>query len=76
MIEIDHTAVPPPEPATPILASNLLALEEKQRERFSGRGEKIGTGCGEIDDYMLRGGFERGIVVGISTEAGEGRLVS
>jgi predicted ATP-dependent serine protease len=76
MIEIDHTALPPPEPARPILASHLLAIEEKQRKRFSSRGERIRTGCEEIDDYMLGGGFERGILVGISTDTGEGRLVS
>ena len=76
MIEVDHTEVPPPEPARPILASNLLAIEKRQRKRFSGRGERIRTGCGEIDDCMLGGGFERGIVVGISAEAEEGRLVS
>jgi hypothetical protein len=76
MTEIDHTALPPPEPATPILASQLLAIEEKQRTRFASRGETIRIGCGEIDDYMLGGGCERGVVVGISAEGGEGRLVS
>ena len=76
MIEIDHTALPPPEPARAILASHLLGIEEMQRKRFSGRGERISTECGEIDDYMLGGGCERGIVLGISAEAGEGRLVS
>ncbi|KAG0651375.1 hypothetical protein D0Z07_1636 [Hyphodiscus hymeniophilus] len=76
MIEIDHTAVPLPEPATPVLASYLLNIEEKQRTRFSARGDKIRSGCNEIDDHMLGGGFERGILVGISAEAGEGRLIS
>ena len=76
MTEIDHTVVTPPESSTPIPASDLLAIEEKQRLLFSVRGERISTGCGEIDDYMLRGGFERGIVVGISAEAAAGRLVS
>ena len=76
MVEIDHTAVPPPEPARPILASKFLAVEEKQRKRFSSRGELVKIGCGEIDDYLLGGGYERGVVVGISADAGEGRLVS
>lgn len=76
MIKIDHTALPPPEPAIPILASHLLTIEEKQRTRFLSRGERIRTGCGEIDDYMLGGGCERGIVAGISAEAGKSRLVS
>lgn len=81
MIEIDHAALnnpdpPPPEPAKPILASQLLALEKKHRKRFTeqGRDERILTGCGEIDE-ILGGGFERGIVVGISADGGEGRLV-
>lgn len=76
MSEIDHTAAPRPEPAQPILASHLLAVQERQRTRFSGRGERIRTGCAEIDDYVLGAGCERGIVVGISAEGAEGRLVS
>jgi predicted ATP-dependent serine protease len=82
MIRIDHTALnspepPPPEPAKPILASQLLELEKKQRKRFTeqGRDERISTGCSEVDE-ILGGGCERGIVVGISAEGGEGRLVS
>ena len=77
MPEVDHIVTPPPEPAEPILASQLLELELKHRRRFSGRGERISTGCKEIDDYVLGGaGLERGIVVGISGESSEGRLVS
>jgi hypothetical protein len=77
MPEVDHTVTPPLEPAKPILSSQLLELELKQRQRFSGRGERISTGCKEIDDYVLGGdGLERGIVVGISGESSEGRLVS
>jgi hypothetical protein len=81
MIEIDHDALnnqdpSPPEPAKPILASQLLELEKKHRKRFTeqGRDERISTECGEIDE-ILGGGFERGIVVGISAEGGEGRFV-
>lgn len=81
MIEIDHDALKnqdpsPPEPAKPILASQLLELEKKHRKRFTeqGRDERISTECGEIDE-ILGGGFERGILVGISAEGGEGRLV-
>jgi hypothetical protein len=81
MIEIDHDALNNqdpslPEPAKPILASQLLELEKKHRKRFTkqGRDERISTECGEIDE-ILGGGFERGIVVGISAEGGEGRLV-
>jgi predicted ATP-dependent serine protease len=81
MIEMDHAALnnpdpPPPEPAKPILASQLLELEKKHRKRFTeqGREERISTGCGEIDE-ILGGGLERGILVGISAEGSEGRLV-
>ncbi len=35
------------------------------------------TGCSELDDYLLLGGFERGSVVGVSAEEEEmGLLVS
>lgn len=66
----------PPEPARPILASYLLELEEKQRRRFpeDGKGDKVKTWCGEIDE-LLGGGFERGILAGISADGSEGRLV-
>jgi RecA/RadA recombinase len=81
MIEIDHAALKnpeaaPPEPAKPILASQLLELEKKQKKRFTERGgdERISTGCSEIDE-ILGGGCERGIVVGISAEGDEGQLV-
>jgi hypothetical protein len=81
MIEIDHTAVnnpdpPLPEPAKPILASQLLELEKDQRKRFTegGRNERISSGCSEIDE-ILGGGCERGIVVGLSAEGSEGRFV-
>jgi hypothetical protein len=74
MIEIDHTALP--EPAKPVLASHLLVIEENQRKRFAEQGlERVKTGCAEVDDYVLGGGFERGIVVGLSGEGNEGRLV-
>jgi predicted ATP-dependent serine protease len=81
MIEIDHTTrnnsdQPALEPAKPILANQLLELEKKQRKRFTenGRNERISTGCSEIDE-VIGGGFERGTMVGMSAEGGEGRLV-
>lgn len=78
MIEIDHIVASEPEPAKPILASQLLELEEKQRTRFirDGRPEKLSTACAEIDELLGGEGVERGVVVGISADAGEGRLVS
>jgi hypothetical protein len=81
MVEVDHAALesppPEPEPARPILASQLLDLEEKQRRRFCEKGSdgRVKTGCGEVDE-VLGGGFERGVVVGLSAEGNEGRLVS
>lgn len=80
MIEIDHSllnrAEQPSEPARPILASHLLELEEKQRKRFSEKAkfDRVKTKCGEVDE-LLGGGFERGILAGISADGSEGRLV-
>ncbi|KAH6710930.1 hypothetical protein BKA61DRAFT_106528 [Leptodontidium sp. MPI-SDFR-AT-0119] len=86
MIHIDHSLLtnpppPPPEPASPILASHLLELEEKQRKRFvgNGRGERLSTGCREVDEVLGGGGgVERGVVLGISApvEGKEGSLLS
>jgi hypothetical protein len=79
MVELDHSTLlqPEPEPAVPILASHLLQLEQKQRTRFirDGRPEQLSTDCEDVDD-ILGGGIERGIVMGISSESIEGRLVS
>lgn len=79
MVELDHSTLPQPEPqpAVPILASHLLQLEQKQRTRFTrdGRPERLSTHCEDIDE-ILGGGIERGIVMGISAEGIEGRLVS
>ncbi|TGO62050.1 hypothetical protein BOTNAR_0119g00140 [Botryotinia narcissicola] len=85
MAEIDHTAQTevwcPPAPAHPITADQLLELEERQRALFNEKGSgpaRIRTGCQEIDNYVLcagkgrlDGGFERGIVVGLSAADGE-----
>ncbi|KAA8569060.1 hypothetical protein EYC84_000732 [Monilinia fructicola] len=94
MIKIDHSAraedVSPPVPSLAILADQLLELEERQRARFSeedGGLSRIKTGCLEIDNYVLcggknesDGGFERGVVVGLSAADGDeslgGRLIS
>jgi hypothetical protein len=67
----------PLEPAEPMLASSLLDAEERQRRRFAGKGERLSTGCTIVDDAVLGGGgLERGIVLGISADDLEGRLVS
>ncbi|ESZ91607.1 hypothetical protein SBOR_8006 [Sclerotinia borealis F-4128] len=80
----------PIESAQPITADQFLELEERQRTRFNGKDgglARIKTGCLEIDDYVLcgskeelNGGFERGIVVGLSATDGDesigSRLIS
>lgn len=66
----------PPCPADPTLACNLLELEEKQRRRFADRGERLSTACTAVDESVLGGGLERGIVLGISGDGREARLVS
>ncbi|KAK6592698.1 hypothetical protein H4I96_03697 [Botrytis cinerea] len=85
MAEIDHMArtevSSPPVPAHPITADQLLELEERQRALFNEKDDgptRIKTGCQEIDDYVLcagkdnlNGGFERGIVVGLSAADGD-----
>ncbi|KAF7952560.1 uncharacterized protein EAE97_002057 [Botrytis byssoidea] len=67
--------------AHPITADQLLELEERQRVLFNEKGSgpaRIRTGCQEIDNYVLcagkgklDGGFERGIVVGLSAADGD-----
>lgn len=68
----------PPQPAKPILASHLLDLEEQRRRRFTRDGgpERLSSGCAEIDSLLGGDGVERGIVLGISAESEDGRLVS
>lgn len=67
MVEIVHPAVTVPQPALPILASALLDAHERKRQIFVAEsGEKIKTGYADLDEHVLQGGFERGVVVGIS----------
>lgn len=88
----------PPPVAKPVLASTLLANLLRQhgghRQYRDGHGmekgdeaglekaDRVRSGFGELDDYVLMGGAERGAVVGISGDAdggdggGVGRLVS
>ncbi|KAK3363423.1 hypothetical protein B0T25DRAFT_492144 [Lasiosphaeria hispida] len=51
----------------PLPASTLLDQEFDRRSELKRRGNIL-TGCAEIDDYVLLGGFERGCVVGVSAE--------
>ncbi|KAK4453439.1 hypothetical protein QBC34DRAFT_477319 [Podospora aff. communis PSN243] len=51
----------------PLPASVLLDRELFHKATLRRRGN-ITSGCPELDDYTLLGGFERGFVVGISSE--------
>lgn len=94
-IKMDHSSQAQAEesyrlvPAQSVTAGQLMTLEEQQRTRFIGKGcePRIKTGCQEIDNYVLCrsedklvGGFERGVVVGMSAadgnESAGSRLVS
>ncbi|KAM7190555.1 hypothetical protein V8F20_009688 [Naviculisporaceae sp. PSN 640] len=59
--------IPLPVPAS-VLVDRELARRRKLRRQQK---RNILTGCREIDDYVLLGGFERGCVVGISSEDDE-----
>jgi hypothetical protein len=60
----------------PVPASILLAQEVGRRDELKRRANLL-TGCDELDEYVLLGGFERGCVVGISAEQEDlGLLVS
>jgi hypothetical protein len=81
----ESTRAPPPPPSQsgshlpiepPLPASLLLDQDLARKEALAGKGNLL-TGCGELDDYVLLGGFERGSVVGVSAEEEEvGMLVS
>ncbi|KAK4211713.1 hypothetical protein QBC37DRAFT_289577 [Rhypophila decipiens] len=55
----------------PVPASVLVDGELARRVRFKPGTGNILTGCKEIDEYVLLGGFERGSVVGLSCEDDE-----
>ncbi|KAK3365192.1 hypothetical protein B0T24DRAFT_427744 [Lasiosphaeria ovina] len=57
-------------PLEPIPASVLLKKAVERKDGLRRRGNIL-TGCGELDEYVLLGGFERGSVVGVSAEDGE-----
>lgn len=60
----------------PVSGDILYGLEVKRRQDLRRRG-RVRTGCREIDDAVLKGGFDRGSVVGVSAEDGDvGLLVS
>ncbi len=63
-------------PLKPITGVALFELDTARRNGLARKGTCL-TGCRELDDKVLLGGFERGCVVGISAEEeGIGLLVS
>jgi hypothetical protein len=59
----------------PLPASLLAELEIGRRDGLMAK-RVCGTGCSELDHHILMsGGFERGCVVGISSEKEEFRLI-
>lgn len=60
----------------PVSGATLFEQETRRRDALAKRGRCL-TGCSELDDQVLLGGFERGCVVGISAEEDDvGLLVS
>lgn len=51
----------------PISASVLADKEARRRDAATALGS-CRTGCADLDDYVLLGGFERGSVAGLSAE--------
>ncbi|KAH8762047.1 hypothetical protein F5883DRAFT_122518 [Diaporthe sp. PMI_573] len=51
----------------PVSGATLFEQETRRRDALAQRGRCF-TGCRELDDQVLLGGFERGCVVGISAE--------
>ncbi|KAK3310836.1 uncharacterized protein B0T15DRAFT_571324 [Chaetomium strumarium] len=74
----------PPSPSSPASsgseyhavddASAYARLEEDRRQHCVGKGNLM-TGCRELDEYVLLGGFERGSIVGVSAEGEEMGLI-
>lgn len=60
----------------PVSGATLFEQETRRRDALARRGRCL-TGCSELDDQVLLGGFERGCVVGVSAEEEDvGLLVS
>ncbi|KAK7715290.1 hypothetical protein SLS64_003989 [Diaporthe eres] len=60
----------------PVSGATLFEQETSRRDELARRGRCL-TGCSELDDQVLLGGFERGCVAGVSAEEEDvGLLVS
>lgn len=63
-------------PLEPVSAAVLCSRETKRRDAAVARG-RVRVGSREVDEEVLGGGFERGSVVGLSSESEQmGILVS
>lgn len=51
----------------PVSAAVLASLEHERRDKVRRKGN-CGVGCREVDEKVLMGGLERGVVVGVSSE--------
>lgn len=58
----------------PVSGATLFEQETRRRDALARRGRCL-TGCRELDEQVLLGGFERGCVVGISAEEEDVGLV-
>lgn len=58
--------IPVPVPASVMVDRELARKKKPTQEKGN-----ILTGCREIDEYVLLGGFQRGSVVGVSSEDDE-----
>lgn len=58
---------PSPFPLAPVSAA-ILAEQETERRNHLRQLGYLKSGCAEIDDYVLQGGFEKGHIVGLSAE--------
>jgi len=61
----------------PTLASHLLAAHHAVKDKHAscGRDALLMTGCAEIDEVVIGGGWKRGQIVGLSGEMAVARLV-
>jgi len=57
-------------PLEPVTGATLFHQGVSRRNALTERGRCL-TGCKELDDAVLLGGFERGCVVGVSAEDDE-----
>lgn len=67
----DSPPVDDGDPSLDPVPADVLAESETRRRNAAKEKGPLGSGCAELDDYLLLGGFERGCVVGVSAEEEE-----